>query len=46
MMYSQENQSHVKGGLTAKVPQPDHVKQMMLIEAAKKQSSLYHFKRL
>ncbi|WP_394531446.1 hypothetical protein C1N83_13765 [Priestia aryabhattai] len=36
MMYSQENQSHVKGGLTAKVPQPDHVKQMLLIEAAKK----------
>jgi peroxiredoxin family protein len=36
MHYRQEAQKSVKGGLTAKVPEAEHVKKMMLLEAMKK----------
>jgi hypothetical protein len=34
--YKQEEQKQIKGGLTAKVPNPEHVKQMMLLKAMAK----------
>ncbi len=36
MHYKQEAQKSVKGGLTAKVPEAEHVKKMMLLKAMKK----------
>ncbi|TYR79202.1 hypothetical protein FZC66_16435 [Priestia megaterium] len=46
MKYNQEAQSQVKGGLTAKIPQPEHVKQMMLLKAAKKTNLALSFQTL
>ncbi|MDQ0231665.1 YfkD famly protein [Metabacillus malikii] len=36
MHYKQEAQKSIKGGLTAKVPEAEHVKKMMLLKAMKK----------
>lgn len=36
MSYNQEEEKHVKGGLTAKIDRPDQIKKMMLLQAKEK----------
>jgi hypothetical protein len=44
--YVQESQKVIKGGLTAKIPNAEDVKKMMLLKAQKKQSCRLRLKRL
>ncbi len=46
MHYNQESQSIVKGGLTSRINEADHVKQMMLLTASKKTNLTLSFQTM